>query len=155
MDTSEIVESVGIGRKPAPAPKKFTVISFDDLGYEGWEALAWYNAPSRYYTESLQVAQDAELAIRRILELVPEWNFPDENGETIPHTAEGLNSGALPTEVLQEVFLRARKASQEYRGLDPQSAGSVSPSSPGSSSPTAEENPLQTSPSPEPSAVTA
>lgn len=158
METSQIAENVGLGTAK-PYAKKFSVVQLDDLGYEGWAMRVWYNAPRRYFAQMLQVTtpEDTERAIERILEVVPEWNFIDgETGEGIPHTADGLNSDALPMEVFQAVILRAREESQRWHGLDPQSAGKSSPTSPGASSPEASPETAPTaSPSPEPSAVTA
>jgi hypothetical protein len=151
METSEQAEQVGLGRKPQPAPKKYTTIAFDDMGYEGWEALVWYNAPTRYYAEMFDIRDNPEKAINRILDVVVEWNFIDEDGEPVPHDLDGLNSGALPTEILQEMVLRARNAANEYRGLDPRIAGRSSPTSPGDSSPGGE----SPTPTPSPSLVSS
>lgn len=156
MDTSEIVESVGLGTAQ-PYVKKFSVVALDDLGYEGWAMRVWCNAPRRYYQgvlEAPKTDEETEAWIARFFELVPEWNFPlvgGAEGEIIPRSADGLNQD-LPSDLLAMLAIRVMQEGSSRRGLDPQNVERSSPTSPDDSLPTEEAKP-EASPSPERSAV--
>lgn len=67
-------------------PIKKATIKFDDLGYEGWEAVVRLNPPAYIYDQfvSLDLATEWE-GLKKIL---LSWNFVDDNNKQIEHPSK-------------------------------------------------------------------
>jgi len=86
----------------AQIARRLVTLAFDDVGYEGLTCEAWVSAPLSK-TDQLVTTKDETKMRELLLELIPAWNFEDEDGP-IPHTAEGFDR--LPRELLVGILAK-------------------------------------------------
>jgi hypothetical protein len=104
-------------------PRRTTVIDFTEDGYPDFHATRWVNAPMRAERAPFEATEEA--ASREAhLELWPEWDFVDYDGDAIPHTPEGFDE--IPAGLFGAMVRRGMEAVREAGMPAPLSA----PSSP-------------------------
>jgi hypothetical protein len=91
-------------------PVKLARLKFDEEGYEGFECDRRLNLPLGT-TRRIREAADEEESRLAMLEVFPEWNFVDEEGEEIPHTVEGFDK--LPDDLWAAMVTRGFEALKE------------------------------------------
>lgn len=92
-------------------PIKTAQFDLSGDGYDGFTCTTRLNVPMgivrRFFTASGSGDEAGEAQAREdFLAMFPSWDFVDEDGKKIPHTAEGVDS--LPDEMLL-IMLRLRK----------------------------------------------
>jgi hypothetical protein len=88
----------------ASMPIKTAIVTFDDIGYAGWQAELRLNVRARTYDAFL--SQDREEFWAALSAIVVDWNFHDEEGDPLPLPRDGLGPRDLPIDVLNTLVLR-------------------------------------------------
>lgn len=88
----------------ATMPIRTAVITFDDIGYPGWQAELRLNVRARTYDDFL--SQDREAFWTAFSSIVRDWNFHDEDGDPLPLPRDGLGPRDLPIDILNTLVLR-------------------------------------------------
>lgn len=88
---------------PPPMPHKLDPVHLDDAGFPGFIFLAWTSAPLSFTDRLMKIESEVE-GRELLLQLIPEWNFVDEQGEPIPHTVDGFNM--MPQLLVSQMMTR-------------------------------------------------
>ena len=91
-------------------PVKLATLDFSEDGYPGFHCKRRLNLPmgvARRITE-VETEQDSRDAL---LAVFPEWDFVDEEGNPIPHTAEGFD--LIPADLFTAMLRRGNDALKE------------------------------------------
>lgn len=103
-----------VAASPRPTmPVRVARLDFSDVAgglYAGFEATVRLNVPMSVMT-ALQKAQDEEGIYRGLLLIVRRWNFPDEEGNPLPVTAEGL--GQVPADLIAALLSKFMAAFED------------------------------------------
>jgi len=116
-------------------PVKTVTLDFTEDGYPGFTAEARINLPMglhRRYFEMTTESDEAEVRAL-LLKLFPSWDFVDDDGGAIPHTAEGFD--LIPPDLLGAMQRRRAPALREAlmpAPLENSSSSAESPASMGS-----------------------
>jgi hypothetical protein len=91
-------------------PVKTATLDLGGDGYEGFTCVTRTNVPMgvvrRFFALTGSGDETSEAQAREdFLAIFPDWDFVDDKGKAIPHTAEGVDS--LPDEMLV-IMLRLR-----------------------------------------------
>ena len=106
--------AVGNGHVPGlKMPLKTVRLSFDEDGYVDFLCDRRTNLPIGVNRQLADAAKGGDEMTYRglLLQVFPWWNFGDEGGEPIPHTAEGFD--CIPDDLLEAMFRRGAEALRE------------------------------------------
>ena len=84
-------------------PVKTVTLDFTEDGYPGFTCKRRLNLPYGLVRRSLEPGSEEE-SRQVLLEVFPEWDFVDEDGEPIPHTVEAFD--LLPEELVRAMVTR-------------------------------------------------
>lgn len=108
-------------------PVKVVDIKLDDIGYPGWYARMRLNVRASVYDDL--VGQDRELFWKAFERVVVDWNFHDEDGQTLPLPRDGLGAKDLPYDILNPLVLRYFEAQNQSAAIPKASDDSSATSS--------------------------
>ncbi len=100
-------------------PVKTVEVDFAGTDYEGFHAQRRINAPIGLNRRYFDMGPETPLeeAAEMLLQLFPSWDFVDEEGRPIPHTAEGFLG--LPKDLIDLMNVRGLQALREAVMPDP------------------------------------
>ena len=111
---------------PRRMPIKVVEIDLAEDGYPDFHAKARTNIPIRI-GDAFR-SGDEEQGRAAVLTIFPEWDFVDEEGEPIPHTAEGI--AALSQDLLKAMMQRWTEAIQQAASIPKASDDGSPPTTP-------------------------
>jgi hypothetical protein len=100
----EMERTITANHVTATMPIKTACVTFDDIGYAGWQAELRLNVRARTYDAFL--SQDRDEFWSAFTEIVCGWNFLSEDGEPLPLPRDGLGPRDLPIDLLNTLVLR-------------------------------------------------
>ena len=95
-------------------PRKTVMLTFDDVGYPGFQCECWLNIPAAHSQAALALRNgrskvaEKERATRFWLMLFPAWNFTDFDGTPIPQTAQGID--LIPDDLASAMMAKRAQA---------------------------------------------
>lgn len=105
-------------------PIKLVTLDFAEDDYEGFTCQRRLNLRMGTINRLLR-AETEETSRQCWLEIFPEWDFVDEDGEPIPHTADGID--LIPQDLWNAMLRRGNEAMQEAAMPDPLGGNSSKP----------------------------
>ncbi len=115
-----------LNRAERRMPIKVVTLKFDEDGYPGFTSKGRTNIPVRL-SDDFQ-SGDEERGRAAMLVIFPEWDFVDEEGEPIPHTADGI--GLMPQDLLGAMFIRWAEVMRKAAGVPKASGDGSKPTTP-------------------------
>ena len=94
-------------------PVKTVTLDFGKDGYEGFTAETRTNSPVGLIRQYIEMSADGteDEARTLLLKLFPSWDFVDDDGKPIPHTAEGFDF--MPPDLVRAMQRRRAEALQQ------------------------------------------
>jgi hypothetical protein len=101
-------------------------VDLSDDGYPDFHATARLNVPLRLGDDFRSGLEDRARAAALII--FPKWDFVDEDGKDIPHTAEGI--GMIPQDLFVAMLTRWAEALEKWAAVPKATAANSSPTLP-------------------------